>query len=201
MKWYGNTFYQSIVVSAAIIITGFIGSKLLFFFENGQWDGLSFFGAVYLAPFVFVYVAKWLHLDYLHSLDFCATAGCFILAFLKVQCMVDGCCGGVNLYMNADRVYVRFPSQIVEFASALVLAFVMMFLSQKEKYRRKIYPTTLVTYGFLRFVLNLFRDDWARAKNMGLPVPIGCIWAILSVVIGITWLVIAKRKSKLKVEQ
>lgn len=196
MRWYGVKPLQSVFISLTIIVTGYIGSKLWFFLENGKWDGLSFFGAIYLSPFAFWLAAKWLRMEYLHALDFCATAGCFVLALLKIQCLMDGCCGGMILFLNDEHMYVRFPSQIVEFTTALILAGSMLALSYKEKNRKKIYPITLVSYGSLRFVLNLFRDDWDRAHEMGLFLPIGCIWAIMAVVIGAIWLVTDWRKQK-----
>lgn len=196
MKWYGIALWKISIVSISIVITGFFGSEILFFLENGFWGGKSFFGAIFLSPLTFFFVAKLIRIPYLESLDICATAGCLILALLKVQCLVEGCCQGITLFMNSDYVYVRFPSQIVEFVVALILVVVLLVLSHNKANRGRIYPMTLVMYGMARFVLNFLRDDWDRAHNMNLPIPIGNIWSIIAVAIGVTWLMMVRRKQK-----
>lgn len=192
MQWYHVPKWKCIGISLAIIVTGLIASRLWFFLENGFWDGRSFYGAVYFAPITFLFVAKLLKIPYLYTLDFCATAGCLVLGVLKIQCMLAGCCEGILLYINEDRIYVRFPSQKVEFICALALTAVLLVLSRKQKYRGRIYPITLVLYGISRFVLNLFRNDWRRAESMNLILPLGNIWSLIAVIIGIIWLVSSK---------
>lgn len=192
MKWYGVQQWKSIVVALTIIVTGLVGAKAWFFLENGYWEGRSFYGAVYLAPITFLIVAKLVQIPYLYSLDFCATAGCLILAVLKVQCIVEGCCAGIILYLNKENMYIRFPSQIAEFFCALILTAILMYLSLKKKYRGRIYPITLILYGSTRFVLNLFRDDWTRTQAMNLVMPLGNIWSLVAVVVGVVWLLQVK---------
>ncbi len=194
LKWYGYKWWKSSIVSVAIIITGLIGAELWYFLENGEWGGKSFFGAVYFAPLTFVFVSKIIKVPYVHALDFCATAGCLALAVLKVQCLIDGCCGGMILYLNKDNMYVRFPSQIVEFVSAFLLTVFLLYLSYNKNYRGRIYPITLVLYGIIRFILNFFRDDWERTKSFNLPLPLGNIWALAAVIVGVIWLRTLKKK-------
>lgn len=195
MKWYNISPWKSIAVSLAIIITGLISCDVWFFLENGVWGGKSFFGAIFLAPLTFVVVALVLRIPYFYALDYCATAGCFIFSLLKVDCLIGGCCKGIILFQNQYNHYIRFPSQLVELLSALFLTVALFLASRNEKNRGKIYPFTLLSYGCIRFVLNLLRDDWQRARDMGLCMPIGCFWALLSVLIGILWLFVAKKPS------
>lgn len=193
MKWYSVQCWKSIAVSVAIIFTGLIGAEFWFYLENGYWEGRSFYGAVFFCPITFFFVAKLLRIEYLQTLDFGATAGCLVLAVLKIQCIMEGCCQGIILYVNEAHMYVRFPSQIVEFVCALILTAVLLVLSYNIKYRGRIYPITLILYGSTRFILNLFRDDWGRAEQMNLPLPIGNFWSLAAVIIGVTWLIIEKK--------
>lgn len=188
MRWYREKLWKSIFISLSIIITGLIGSRLWFFMENAEWGGLSFFGAVYFAPITFLLVARILRMPYVYSLDYCAVAGCLALGILKVDCLISGCCRGIVLYQKENGDAVRFPSQIIEFVVALILVVVLLFLSRKENNRGKIYPLTLVLYGLTRFVLNLFRDDWDRTKELGLLIPLGNIWALIAIIVGVLWL-------------
>ena len=198
MKWYKIARWKSVIVSLAIVVTGLIGAKILFFIENGYWKGRSFYGAIFFSPIVFYIIAKIIQISYLYALDFCATAGCLIFGILKIQCLIDGCCEGVILYIDKDYRYVRFPSQLVEFLSAFLLVGILMVLSYRPRFRGRIYPITLIMYGTVRFVLNLFRNDWERTQKLNLPLPWGNIWSLVAIIVGIIWLIVVKKKSKSK---
>lgn len=200
MKWYGEKVWKSFPIAIVIIITGLVSCKLWFFLENGYWGARSFYGAIFFAPLTFLLAAKLFKIPYLYALDYCATAGCLILSVLKIDCMLGGCCRGIVLYVDQNGDSVRFPSQAIEFVLALLLAFFLLVLSKKAKNRGKIYPLTLVLYGSQRFILNLLRDDWGRTEELGLIMPLGCIWSCVAVIIGTVWLVLNKRKQNVYAE-
>ena len=195
MKWYGEKVWKSIFVSLSVVITGLISCKVWFFLENGYWGARSFYGAIFFAPLTFFFMAKAVKMPYLHSLDYCATAGCMILAVLKVDCMIGGCCRGITLYVLPNGNSARFPSQGAEFILALLLSLFLFRQSKNSENRGKIYPMALVFYGIQRFVLNLLRDDWERTKELGLLLPLGCIWSCLAAIIGAVWLFFSNRKT------
>lgn len=196
MKWYGEKIWKSFFTSIAIVVTGLVSCKVWFFLENGYWGARSFYGAIFFAPLTFFLVAKILKVPYLHSLDYCATAGCLILAVLKIDCMIGGCCKGIVLSVRENGDAVRFPSQAIEFALALALAVFLLIQSKRIERRGKIYPLALVLYGLQRFVLNLLRDDWGRTKDLHLLMPLGCIWSCVAVAAGVIWLAVVKKKAK-----
>jgi hypothetical protein len=45
--------WKAAVLSAALVFTGYYGSQLWYFVENGEFGGRSFYGAVFLSPAVF----------------------------------------------------------------------------------------------------------------------------------------------------
>lgn len=196
MKWYGVTAWKSLVISLTMIITGLYSCRFWFFLENGYWMGRSFFGAIFFAPITMLIVSKLMKMEYNYALDFCAPAGCLIFAILKIECMIDGCCQGITLYINENREYVLFPSAAVEFVTALLLAVIICVVSKNVEYRGKIYPITMVSYGVLRFILNLLRDDWDRTRRMNLPLPLGNIWSLVAIAIGGIWIIVLHRKRK-----
>ena len=120
-------------------------------------------------------------------MDFIAPAGCFVLGLAKIQCMRDACCEGRILYMNEDRIWVRFPSQIVEFIVFTIIAISLFLLSRRPAHRRKIYPLAMVIYGIARFFLDFFRDTEA---SFLLGLSKGSFWSLCSFVIGVAALVI-----------
>lgn len=181
MKHYKVSLWKSIPVSVLLTITGTLGTYIWFFVEASWFGGRSYYGAVFLVPIAFLFVAEWLRIDYGDLMDFCAPAECAMLVLMKYQCLVDGCCRGRTL---GDSGFV-FPSQLVETGNAVILMAVLMALSFREKNRGNIYPWYLTLYGVSRFVLNWFRED-TTPLLMGLPA--GNLWSLLAVLLGVIWL-------------
>ena len=189
--WYKIQLWKSAPVAICLTIIGTIGTYLMFFIENRELGGISFFGAVFLVPILFVLISKLLRIPYKQIIDLCAPAECIMLVIMKYQCLNTGCCGGRILFETASGEIIRFPSQMVELINALILCVVLMILSYKPKYRGSIYPWYLVLYGTSRFILNFFRDVWGEGT-----IPYGTIWSIVSVIIGTIWLIILKKRKE-----
>lgn len=181
MRWYGVRIWKSIIVSIVLVYTGLFGSRLWYFVENGNFVGRSFYGAIFLAPIVYLPLAIILNISYKHILDFCAPAGCLTLSLVKIQCLLDGCCEGIALFIDENHNYVKFPSQIVEMFTFLIIGGYLMFLSSKERNRGKIFLWFLILYGSSRFVLNFFRDN-TSPYMLGLSA--GSFWSLLAFIIG-----------------
>lgn len=187
-------FSKRKVALAAVLLTvcGVLGVKLMFFIENGSFGGQSFFGAVLFTPLLMLAVAKLLRLPAAGLLDLSAPAECVMLALLKVECLLTGCCVGRVLYVTPLGAEVRFPSAIVECAAALLIALLLYFLSGKQKLHGRIYPLFMVIYGATRFVLNFLRET----TPLLLGLSVGCLWALLSVIIGSVLLVLLARRGR-----
>jgi len=191
MKWYQVAKWKGIVIAIALVFTGVYGSELWYFVENLSFGGRSLYGAIFCAPIVFFPVAKLLRIPYCEALDFCIPAGCLTLGLVKLQCLRDGCCQGIILYVDENHMYVRFPSQIVEFAVFLLLSAVLLMLGRNPKNRRLIFPQFLVLYGVVRFVLNFFRDG---SPFMVFGLSAGSVWSLIAAIIGAVWLIVHKKK-------
>lgn len=187
MKWYGISMWKSIIVSLTLVFTGLFGSRVWYFVENGNFGGRSFYGAVFFAPLVFLVIAKLFSIPYLYALDFCAPAGSLTLALVKIQCLRDKCCQGKILYIDENREYVRFPSQIVEMVAFFIICAILFFLSSRKKMRGKIFPCFLVLYGASRFILDFFRSIEAP---YALGLSAGSFWSLISFLVGIAWIVL-----------
>ena len=191
--WYGIKIWKIFPIIVYAAITGTISTYLWFVIENQRFAGISFFGAVFLIPVAFLCATKLFRESFEDLMDICAVGICMMLAVMKVQCLMSRCCGGRALFQKANGVIVRFPSQIAELANGLILCMILLILAYKFKFRGKLYPIFLILYGITRFILNFFRDVWGTGE-----IPYGTIWSILSVIIGIVWLVrIKKDKQKL----
>lgn len=188
--WYQIKWYKRLLVAVLLTIAGTLGTFILFYIENGTFGGTSFFGAVFFVPIMFIFVAWFAKIRYDVLMDLCAPAECAMLVIMKVQCQLTGCCGGIRMITNG-REYI-FPSQIAELINALILCVLLLLLSRKVKNKGGVYPRYMVAYGVTRFVLNLFRDGGA-AGVLGLP--LGNFWSLVSIAIGIVWLIWVRRRT------
>lgn len=190
MKRYGIIAWKSIVVSIVLVLVGMYGSRLWYFVENFTFRGRSFYGAIFVAPLVFIPVAKILRIPYGDIMDMVAPAGCLTLAMVKIQCLRDGCCTGMPMYIDENHVYVKFPSQIVEMVAFLVISIVLFIISLRPTARKKVFLWFLVLYGGSRFILDFFR---AHDEPYLLGLSAGSFWSVIACVIGVLGLVLGKR--------
>jgi len=194
-RQYRIAGWKTLLSAILLTITGTIGTYIWFVVENGYFAGRSFYGAVFLVPPVFFLLAKLLRVNSGELIDLCAPAECVMLTIMKYQCMKDGCCGGKVLCMTAEGMEVIFPSQIAEAAAALLIAVILIFMARNPKNRGTLFPWYMVIYGASRFVLNLFRAEEAVFL---LGMTAGNIWSILSVILGLIWLLLHKKMQKTK---
>lgn len=194
MRRYRVKCWKSIPTAVILTITGTLGTYVWFLLETFRFGGRSFYGAVFLVPPVFVFISALLRIPRGELLDFCAPAECIMLAIMKYKCMLDECCRGRAIWPGPEGTLLCFPSQIVEGINALILCVVLIRLAFNEKNKGTIYPWYLILYGVSRFILNFFRYEW-EVYDGGIP-PLGTIWSVLAVMIGLKWLsVMRKRKT------
>lgn len=183
----GLPMWKTLLSAAVLTVLGVLGAKLMFLIESGFWAGTSFYGAVFFPPLFMVLLALLLRVPPLTLLDLCAPAECVMLAILKMQCAVNGCCVGILLTITADGTYIRFPSQIIELLNALVLMVILLRLIRKGTWQGRIYPIYMLLYGITRFILNLLRDT----EPFLLGLPAGNFWSLVAIVIALIWLRLA----------
>ena len=189
---YGVSVAKCLVFTVTLTITGVLGAKFMFYLETGRgFGGESFFGAVLFTPILMLLVAAATRTAAPVVLDLCGPAECVMLALLKVRCNIAGCCGGRLLWVT-EQGQVHFPSQIVETFVALLLMVVLLVMMKKGRQRGKIYGVYLILYGTTRFLLNTLRDTTAIVGWLA----IGHIWSIVSVLVGVLWLLHSGEKKK-----
>ncbi len=181
-----------IAVSTILLtISGILGAYLMGFIENGRWGIQSFYGAVFLVPVMMWLPAMLLKIPYGVMMDICAPAECIMLALLKINCKITGCCGGLYFY-PWEGMKFQFPSQIAECITAILLMLFLIHIIKKKTHRNMIYPLYLLTYGIIRFILNFFRFShfWIG------PLAAGTFWSLISIAIGGIVLLIDRYKRR-----
>lgn len=182
LKKVGQPLWKAAILAVALVLTGYYGSELWFFVENGEFGGRSFYGAVLFSPVVFFAVGRLLKIPYADAMDTVAPAGCLTLALVKLQCLRDNCCIGKELYVDARYMVVRFPSQQVEMAAFGIIALILLAISASRKNRGTVFCWFMILYGAARFVLDFYRDIKAPFL-FGLSA--GSFWSACAFLLGI----------------
>ncbi len=175
------------VACILLAISGVVGAFCMHYVENGDFNGTSFFGGMFLSIIVMPLVALVLRVRPMELMDVCAPAGCLMLAVLKLDCLRAGCCYGLPIgYINGELV--RYPSQIMEMLAVLLVMVVLL----RRIPAGRLAPWYMILYGVVRFVLNFARDD---LQPFVWILPPGNFWSLISIAIGSIWLVILKAQS------
>ncbi len=176
-------------------LCGILGLKLMAFIENGSFNTISFFGAHFFGPMGIVLACLALRIsriDMNEILDLCAPALCASLVIHKINCYMSGCCQGILMKLPGREELVRFPSQLVECAFALVLMILFIVIIKRQKKQGRVYYLYMVFYGMGRYFLNLYRDP----KPWVLNIPAGNFWSLISIALGLMLLFIHHRRLK-----
>ena len=190
-KKYEIPLWRGVIATALLTVTGTLGTLIMYALENGKWGGISFYGAVFLVPVVFLAVAPMLRIPYRELTDLCAIGECIMLALMKVHCLINTCCRGRILFTTAEGTAVRFPSREAELVLGLIIFTILLCWALKGKNRGELYAWYLLIYGCCRFVLNIFRQAWVDKVML---LPFGNIWSIVAVAAGLIWLLVLRRQ-------
>ncbi|MBR2902934.1 MAG: prolipoprotein diacylglyceryl transferase [Clostridia bacterium] len=190
-KSYRLRIYKLPLIVFLSSVIGLLSASFWHFIENGRFDGISFFGCVFIMPLAAIaesFVVREKMSDLLDEFSVCI---CVMLAAMKINCCMSGCCGGRDISLFG--INYNFPSQQAEFINAVILMAILLTLAISRKHRGKLYPLFMVLYGVTRFFLNFFRQEYDLYKG-GFP-PWGTVWSIVSIIIGIVWLSTIKKNS------
>lgn len=184
---YQISLWKTIAIVITVAALGVMCTCLLYFMENGEWGGMSFFGAVLFIPPLVAPIAKILRVRVSSLMDFIAPSGLLMFAVMKANCYFSGCCGGRVMWYSSAGQPVLFPSQLIEAFCTVGLVALLVYLEHKGNMNDRLYPFSLITYGVLRFVLNWFREQNAELV-FGLQK--GTVWSLVAIIMGTVWLLI-----------
>lgn len=180
------------IVNICLTIAGVIGAVLMHYIESGNLNGTSFFGAVLFVPIIMIPVVV-IKVPYGEIMDLCAPAEALMLAFMKMDCLLVGCCMGKYL----PNIEIQFPSQIIEMIVAIIITIVLVKIEKNTNNKNMIYGWYLVIYGAIRFLLNWFRYG---VKPFVWILPAGNFWSIVAIIIGSIWIFTVKQLKIKKVK-
>ncbi len=178
--------WKMAVICLLLTVSGVAGAVLMHFIEAGSFGGTSFFGSVLFIP-VFMTPVILLKVPYSTLMDLCAPSVSLMLAFMKFDCLISGCCIGKYL----PSLGFQFPSQIVEMIVTLIIVVILLKIERTPGNEGSLYSWYMIIYGATRFILNWFRYG---VKPFVWILPAGNFWSVISIITGLIWLGILKRK-------
>lgn len=190
-KQYNFPLWKSIIIPFLLTIFGVTGAMILAFVENGRWGGISFYGSVLLIPILMFPTALLMKISFGEISDYSVPQICIMLAVMKVHCFVSGCCGGICLYAPEVGTPIYFPSQIAELILSLLIGALVLYLDSQKWLKGRLYGVYFLVYGILRFALNFLRIG---IKPFVWFIPSGHFWSLISIGLGIAWILLYKSK-------
>lgn len=194
----GFKTYQIMIFIPLALVCDLFGERLLFFFNYGNWGGHYFYGGVMFLPIFIIPLILILRMNYLKTTDMLAVVAMLVRWIAKIgNCgLINGCCGGIELFEMSNGEVFCFPSQYVEGAVLLAIGIFLMKLSKNEKYRGLLYGYLLIIYGITRAIFESLRIA-ERVYLYG--VAVAQFWCLILVILGVMWIVLVplyKKKSK-----
>ncbi len=173
-----------------LFVAGMMAGRLWAYIEEGIWGGLLLYGPILTYPVTVALFALVIRAPYGHLMDFSAVAVCIFQIFSKVNCYLVGCCAGRVLFARADGTLVYFPSQFAEALAMALMLPILFIMDEKGTQKNVLYGWFLLMMGSTRFILQCFR---AYLVPFLFGLSGGHVWSILSVILGVIWIFIARK--------
>lgn len=172
-----------------------------FYFWQGGFVSLGAFIASALGWFIYLKVKK---LDVLRYLDVATTGVPIIIFFVRVGCLLAGCCFGkpcdlpwtIKFTNPGSYAYLTYPNtdvhptQIYFMINAVIMFFVLHYVYKHRKFFGQVLAAFLMYYGITRLFIEFFRGDADRGVYFGGTVSTGQIVMLCSFMIGlILWMI------------
>ena len=186
MKWW-----ECFITSILLIVFGAISSLFFYSFENGfdinKGYGIRIFGFIFFAPLFILVFSKIKKITISNAFDVLIVAIIFSNIGGKINCLHAGCCIGIRFNDSGPR----WPAREIELLiHALFLVFVIPWI-KKGNSNGMAYPLYMVIYGIGRFA-----NEWLTLSNATSAIHISHVWAAISVLLGIIWIIIPRLLSK-----
>lgn len=192
-KKYDYSAIKVLILTPIFIAIAAGGAILMGLIESGFIGNVSLYGCLFITAVAIPILCLITKDDMGKMHDFYVAPICLMMSVLRANCLVAGCCYGIELFEQADGSIVRFPSQIVELITSLLLMVMFLCFEKKQLFKGKHYPLFFIAYGITRFILNFFRGDKPAFVWF---IPSGHFWSIVAIAIGLMWLILTQEDNE-----
>lgn len=197
-KIFSLSIFQSVLITVFLTVAGVLGAKILFILENIKetlengisLSGVSFFGSVFFIPMIMPLVGKLFKLKFGETLDICGPCVAIMIGCLRIGCLMQGCCGGWVVQLG-DISFV-WPTQLMEFVCDIVILIWLLRFEKLKQMKNLLYPLFMISYSVIRFFIEFLRYK----SELWLGLGHGQWFAILAIVLGVSWIFVVLKKKK-----
>lgn len=183
-----TTWYALPILSIAVILVGVFCVKSFAWLENaisGTSEGnMSIYGGIFFMPVFCVVAALIFRRDIRMVLDIFTLPVVVANTLARVNCLVQGCCRGSVIPGTAGS---RWPTREVELVFDVAFLIFLVRITSKKQFKGLNYSLYFLCYGVLRFVLQWFREEGYEVIG---PLTLSHLWSILSILVGVTLLLL-----------
>ena len=127
----------------------------IFAFMEGTPDGMSLYGGHFGMPILFCVVAWLSKRNIADACDVFTIPTIVTVTCARINCVFSGCCLG-TIIPGTDGM--RWPTRELELVLYVVLYILLRNKIGKTKYKGKLYPIYMISYGTFRFIIEWFRE-------------------------------------------
>ena len=175
-------------LSVLHVIVGVLCVKLFAALEQLSLSGfrnMSLFGAIFFLPGFYWIGAKCSGRKRTDIFDVFTVPTVLTLACARVNCLITGCCGGRPI----PGTSYRWPTREAELVFYGLLLIWLIYRTRKKETDGILWPAYMTAYGAFRFINEFFRES-----ETGSLFHLSHLWAILSLLIGLSVLLEQNRR-------
>lgn len=191
---YSVSMKKMIVLHIVATILTTLGANLGSYLGGMGFLGLRLYGFILLDTLAMFALARIFRMDIGQLGDYLSVGIIAVCCIVKIPCLVEGCCYGKEIFVDAMGNAVRFPSQIVEFSMWLVLTVWLLWLERKGSHKNLLWATATVWFGILRFLVDFMRGNPIEMELVIMGLPGGRFWSMIVGILGVGYLIYSFRK-------
>ena len=184
-----NKWYAAVIVCILIAAVGVISAKLFAVLEGwiaGEEPGsMSIYGAIFMTPLVCLLGTLIFRRPIKTTMDILTIPIVILAGLARVNCLIQGCCLGLEI----PGTNMRYPTRELELVFDVVLIIILIRITAKKRFKGTNYPIYLLSYGIFRFIIQWFREPGFMVG----PLTLSHIWSILSILIGLCFIILLKK--------
>lgn len=154
-------------------------------FRLSAFGNMSIFGATFFMPILFFAFSKLGKRSPADVFDIGCISMMFTLMCSRFNCLVTGCCYGIPFFGTGHL----WPTRELEIAFYIVMIAILGYRAKKDRSNGTNYPIYMIAYGTFRFV-----TEWVRHYSGSSVIHRAHVWAVISLVLGISILSEIKNK-------
>lgn len=145
-------------------------------FDFEAIGNMSLYGGVFFMPIVYLLYALIRKVSIGRAFDIFTISIVSTLFFARINCIISGCCRGILIGDTGIRVPTR-ELELLFYALFVIFTITKIYKKESNGY---MYPIYMFSYGAFRFIVEFLREaDGESIFHMG------HIWSIISIVIGL----------------